>query len=102
MIEHEPELRTQLRLSLEPNANPEMTPLRKGRVIGWLHDALAPLENQMAEPDLHRLVLAIRATTGIESLIWLTDMAGLSSQDAVEIMRSSARTLLRSALSELS
>jgi hypothetical protein len=40
-------------------------------------------------------VLAIRATLGIEALVWLTDIAGLSREQAVEIMRSSARTLFR-------
>jgi predicted DNA-binding protein (UPF0251 family) len=38
-------------------------------------------------------VLAIRATIGIEALVWLTDVAGLSREEAVDIMRSSARTL---------
>ncbi len=31
-------------------------------------------------------------------LVWLTDMGGLSREEAVEVMRSNARTLLRSAL----
>jgi hypothetical protein len=43
------------------------------------------------------VVLAIRATTGIEALVWLTDVAGLPRQDAAELMRSSARALLRDA-----
>jgi hypothetical protein len=44
-----------------------------------------------------RLVLAIRATTGIEALIWLTDVAGLPRDEATKLMRSSARALLRDA-----
>jgi hypothetical protein len=38
---------------------------------------------------------------GIEPLVWLTDVAGLSREDAIELMCSSARVLLRSALADL-
>jgi AcrR family transcriptional regulator len=103
VLEHEPELRTQLRLSLEQTPRQrDALPLRQGRAIGWIKDALAPLSKRMPAVDLDRLVLAIRATLGIEALVWLTDVAGLSPEQAVEIMRSSARTLLRSALANIS
>ena len=55
----------------------------------------------MPEGELRRLVLGIGATLGIEALVWLTDMGGLSREEAVEVMRSNARTLLRSALDRL-
>jgi len=44
------------------------------------------------------LVLAIRSATGIEALVWLTDVAGLSRVDAVALMRWTAASLLRGAL----
>jgi len=47
-----------------------------------------------------RLVHAIGATLGIEVLVWLTDIAGLSREQAAEVMRWSARTLLRTAVSD--
>jgi hypothetical protein len=50
--------------------------------------------------QLRRLVHAIGATVGIEALVWLTDIAGLSRQQAVEVMRWSAETLLRAALTD--
>src|SRR5688572_23343968 len=40
----EPQLRAALRLSLDPAADPAGPVLRQGRVIGWLAEALAPLE----------------------------------------------------------
>ena len=55
----------------------------------------------MPEPELRRLVYGIGATIGIEAFVWLTDMGGLSREEAVEVMRSNARTLLRSALERL-
>ncbi len=98
MLEHEPALRAQLRLSLEPGQlEPDQLPFRKGRAIGWIEDALAPLRERMPAPELRRLVLAIRATTGIEALVWLTDVAGLPRDEATELMRSSAHALLRDA-----
>ena len=99
VLEYEPELRAQLRLALEPGfARPDGLPLRQGRGIGWIEDALRPLVDRMSQHQLRRLVLAIRATLGIESLVWLTDVGGVSREEAIDIMRSSARTLLRSAL----
>lgn len=101
ILEFEPELRAQLRLSLEPGfRQANELPLRQGRGIGWIEEALGPLRKRIPEPDLRRLVLAIRATLGIEALVWLTDVAGVSRKQAVEIMRSSARTLLRSAIAD--
>ena len=102
ILEHEPELRAQLRLALEGEpAGGESLPLRRGRRIGWIEDALSPLEGRMPEPELRRLVYGIGATLGIEALVWLTDMGGLSREEAVEVMRSNARTLVRSALERL-
>jgi len=101
LIEYEPELRANLRLSLEsPKPERGALPLRQGRAIAWIEDALAPLRNKMGKAKLHRLVLAIRAAIGIEPLVWLTDIAGLAREDAVGLMRDSARTLLRAGLAE--
>jgi AcrR family transcriptional regulator len=100
-IEHEAALRSQLRLSLDLTpAERNTLPLRRGRAIGWIAEALAPLKGRLPDSELRRLVLAIRASLGIEALVWLTDIAGLSRHEAADLMRSSARALLRSALAE--
>jgi AcrR family transcriptional regulator len=98
MLETEAQLRTMLRLSLEPDAHTDDLPLRQGRVIGWLEDALAPLRDQLPQVDIHRLALAIRSATGIEAMVWLTDVGGLSRDDAVDLLRDSARALLHAAV----
>ena len=101
LIAHEPELRAQLRMSLDP-APPtaDALPLRQGRAIGWIQEALEPLRERIPEHKLRNLTLAIRATLGIEALVWLTDIAGLSREDATALMRASARTLAESAIAE--
>ena len=98
-LENEASQRTMLRLSLEADAAQRaQLPLRQGRGIKWIEEALAPLREQMPEADVHRLTLAIRSAAGIEALVWLTDVAGLSRHDARELMRWSARALLQSAI----
>lgn len=67
----EPQQRTMLRLSLDSDsdpAGPGALPLRQGRAIG------------------------------IEALVWLTDIAKLSREDARELMCWSARSLYQAAL----
>ena len=81
VLKYEPELRAQLHLALKPGPRePDGLPLRQGRGIGWIEEALIPLHTVIAERDRHRLVLTIRATIGIEALVWLTDVAGVSPE----------------------
>ncbi len=101
IVDTEAQQRTMLRLSLDPDAKArEPLLLRQGRAIGWIEEALAPLRVQMSDAELRRLVLAVRSATGIEALVWLTDIAGLSRPEAVELMRWSAGALLRAALAD--
>ena len=102
IVDTEAQQRTMLRLSLDPEPGPRgELPLRQGRAIGWISEALAPLGSRMSKAEVRRLAVAIRSAAGIEALIWLTDIAGLSRRQAVEVMRGSARALLRSALADL-
>jgi len=98
---HEPELRSMLRLSLEPDpADRGELPFRTGRRIVWVTDALEPVRDRLTADDFQRLVLAISATVGIDVLVWMTDIAGLSREQAFDVMRWSARALLQAALSD--
>lgn len=100
-LETEPQLRTMLRLSLEPREDDaDKLPLRQGRAIGWIEDALEPVRRELGEADFRKLVLAIRSAVGIEALVWLTDVAGLSRAEAAKLMRWSAQALLRSAVAD--
>ena len=96
---HEAQQRTMLRLSLEADAEERSKLLlRQGRVIGWIEEAVQPLRGRVSDDALRRLVLATRATIGIESYVWLTDVAGLPVDDAVATMRWSASALLQQTL----
>ena len=100
-LENEAQQRTMLRLSLaaDPHERAQL-PLRQGRAIKWFEEALAPLQPKLSAAALHRLAVAIRSATGIEALVWLTDVAGVSRDEATDIMRWSARAMLAAALED--
>jgi AcrR family transcriptional regulator len=99
LLETEAQQRTMLRLSLEPADGQERSlPLRQGRAIAWITEAFAPLQEKLSDQEIHQLVLAVRSAIGIESLVWLTDVGGLSRGAAVASMRWSANALLNQAL----
>jgi AcrR family transcriptional regulator len=90
------QLRTSLRLSLEPAADQPV--LRQGRAIGWIAEALAPLRDSHPHVDVDRLAVAIRSATGIETLIWLVDVAGYTREQATDTVKGTARALLDAAI----
>jgi AcrR family transcriptional regulator len=99
ILTYEPEMRAVLRLSLESDPDGVAgLPMHRGLRIGWIEDALAPLQGLIPDEDLRRLVYGIGATLGIEAFVWLTDIARLSREEAVGIMRANASGILRAAL----
>ena len=102
VVDTEHQQRTMLRLSLDPDISHESLPLRQGRAITWFEEALAPLRPRLTDAEIHRLALSVRSAVGIESLVWLTDVAGLTREEAAERMRWSARALLLQALADAS
>jgi AcrR family transcriptional regulator len=100
IVDTEHQQRTMLRLSLDPTTSSESLPLRRGRAITWFEEALAPLRPRLSDAEIHRLAVSVRSAVGIESLVWLTDVAGLTREEAAERMLWSARALLRQALAD--
>lgn len=99
VIETEAQQRTMLRLSLQPDQTGHGSlPLRQGRGIAWIAEALEPLHATLNREQLHQLALAIRSTTGIEALVWLTDVASLDRSQATNLMQWAAQALLHSAV----
>jgi AcrR family transcriptional regulator len=97
----ESQQRTMLRLSLEDDDDGRaVLPLRQGRAIAWLSEALEPARERLGDDGVRRTALAIRSAIGIEALTWLTDIGGLSRRRAVEVMRSNARAICRAALAD--
>jgi len=97
ILDTEAQQRTMLRLSLEADAEQDPLPLRQGRAIAWIAEALDGVRGDLSGQQLRQLVLSIRATIGIEAIVWLVDVAGLSRNDAVALTRWSAQALLQRA-----
>ena len=99
IIDTEAAQRTMLRLSLDPDPLQRgELPLRQGRAIAWITEALEPLRGRLTDEEIDRLALAVRSAIGVEALVWLTDIGGLSREEAAETMRWSAQSLLSAAL----
>ncbi len=98
IVNTEAQQRTMLRLSLERNQTGSALPLRQGRAIAWIQEALNPLQGRFSAQEIRALALAVRSAIGIEALVWLTDIGGLSRVEAMASMRWSAQALLQQAL----
>lgn len=96
VLDTEPQQRAMLHMSLG-SGTPEL-PLRQGRAISWIGEALEPATGPLGAAAVKRLTLAIRSATGVEALAWLTDVAGLDRDDAAELMRWAGGAMLRQAL----
>jgi AcrR family transcriptional regulator len=99
ILTYEPEMRTALRLSLEPDSTggPKL-PMNRGLRIRWIEDALAPLRGQLPDVAFRELVHGIGSTLGVEAFVWLVDVAEVPRDQAAAIMRSNASAVLRAAL----
>jgi hypothetical protein len=101
ILDTEAQQRTMLRLSLDADAaERDELPLRQGRAIAWIAEALDGVRGDLTEQQFRQLVVSIRATIGIEAIVWLVDVAGLSRSDAVALTRWSAQALLQRATTD--
>jgi AcrR family transcriptional regulator len=99
VVETEDQQRTMLRLSLEADpAERAALPLRQGRAIGWIEEALLPLHDDLPAGSVRQLAIAIRSVAGIEALSWLLDVAKLPRAEAIGVMKWSTQSLLAAAL----
>ena len=76
ILDTEAQQRTMLRLSLEADAaERDALPLRQGRAIAWIAEAIDGVRGDLSDQQFRQLVLSIRATIGIEAIVWLVDVA---------------------------
>jgi AcrR family transcriptional regulator len=103
-VANEQLLRTLIRLTVSTPAAESSgdapIPKRGYRRIEWIVLALEPLRKQVGKRRYERLVSAIAMCVGIEALIVLRDLRGLSEGDAEDVSRWAAGALLRVTLDE--
>lgn len=95
VAEHETQQRAMLRLSL--GDVPHELPLRQGRVIPWFREALEPMADAIDDHGLQRLAVALRAACGIETRVWLSDIAGLAPAEVSDLQRWMVAALVKQA-----
>jgi AcrR family transcriptional regulator len=95
-FQNEPELRTWLRLSLDPETGVR----RPGHRIRWIAEALQPLQGKVDAATFERLSSALTLVLGIDPVIPLTDFAKLPAAQGIEVIEWAARTLVRSVVDE--
>lgn len=103
-IANEQLLRTMIRLTVSTPAasssGDPAVPKRGYRRVEWIALALAPARKKLGKRRYERLVSALAMCVGIEALIVLRDLRGLTEHEAEEVSRWAAKTLLREALDE--
>ena len=87
-------LRTLLRLSLDPTTGIR----RPGHRTGWIADALAPVRDQIDPDTYDKLAASLTLLMGIDPVVVMTDIAGVSRKRALDSLEWTARTLVQAAL----
>lgn len=97
-FDHETELRTVLRLSLTPEG-PDQRPRRfMTNRDRWINALLQGLPDDVPTPARDRLAAALTPLFGSDAIVWTTDMAGLSRDQAVDLLEWMARALIAATL----
>ncbi len=77
----------------------EFMPVRTNR-IKWISTALAPARKRLGGKQFQRLVSAVCLCVGIESVMVLTNLRGLSQKEATRVSLWAAETLVAGALEQ--
>ncbi len=102
----EPQLRAALRLSLEQwgktlaGDTKAERPIVRGRRIALIEGALAPLKEHLDKSTFRRLTIVLSILFGVEALVVLKDIWGLSGAEAKEIMRWAFRILIQAVMED--
>lgn len=80
--------------------SPAAMPRRGSRRIDWIEAALKPLAKRISAKAYARLVRGLALCAGIEALLVLRDICGLSEVEATEVSLWAAQALLKQTLLE--
>lgn len=97
-FEHETELRTMLRLSLDPekqDVKPRRGLTNRGR---WIAALLKDLPSDVPQEARDRLAKALIPLFGSDAIVWTTDMADLPTDEAIDLLAWMAQVLVEATL----
>ena len=102
VVKHETAFRTALRAMLAlSNDDRTEVPRRPGNRLRYLAEALSPLKDRLGAERQQRLVMALSMCVGMESIMVMEDICGLTPAEAETVKRWAAGALLQVSLSEL-
>lgn len=105
VYENQAALRTIVRLSAEHDLGhnvdlaEDFAPVRSNR-IEWIRTALAPVRKRLGGKLFERLVSSLSLCAGIESVLVLTNLRGLSQKEVTSVCVWTAETLVAGALEQ--
>jgi AcrR family transcriptional regulator len=91
---NEQPLRNLLRISLDP----ESGVMRPGHRVSWIADVLAAIREKIDPQTYDKLATSLTLYLGIDPVVVMTDIAGVSREQALDALEWSARTLVEGAL----
>ena len=80
-------------------ADEEVPPVREGRRMRWLDQVLGPLDD-LSDDHKRRLRAALALTLGSDSLVVMKDVCGLNNDEALDVLRWTATTILSAGLAD--
>jgi hypothetical protein len=78
----------------------EAPPLRGGRRLDWIRASLAPLRDSIPTASFEKLTDCLAVCLGIDALMVLRDICGVSGEKAEDLMVWMANAILDKALNE--
>lgn len=99
-FDHEAELRTALWLSLNPDPGKRQQRRAMTNRDRWITSLLRGLPADVPAAARARLAAALTPLFGSDAVVWTTDMAGLSRDQAVDVLVWMARALIAATLND--
>jgi AcrR family transcriptional regulator len=106
ILEFEATFKASLKLSLEQWARRQAgtlgsePPFKRGHRVDVLQAAIAPLRETLTEPQFLRLAQSLSLTYGLEVLLVLKDIWGLSFEEAQSVAQWTASALVNTAIAQ--
>lgn len=99
-FDHEHELRTFMRLSLEPQGAERLDRRASTNRDTWIATLLEGLPDHVPQEAHDRLSIALTPLFGADAIIWSTDIAGVDRDAALDVMAWMAAALVQATLDE--
>lgn len=106
VLSEEVAMRTALRTYLDTwissrGSGGQPVPVREGRRMRWIDRVLAPVQRDLTGAQYRRLRAALALTLGTDALVVMKDVCRIeSNKEALDVLRWSARALMRAGLAE--